>query len=93
MAVTVKITSKGLFNKVKSINLKDILDNCNLKYGSNNEFYILKENEMKDLIPYITPLYDAGLDGVIVQDLGLISFLKENLLLPFLFAMYFLLDL
>ena len=48
MAVTVKITSKGLFNKVKSINLKDILDNCNLKYGSNNEFYILKENEMKE---------------------------------------------
>lgn len=47
MAFTLKINSKGILKKVKSINLKDILTNCSLKYGSDNEFYILNEEEMK----------------------------------------------
>lgn len=34
---------------------------------------IIKENEFSDVISYINPFYEAGLDACIVQDLGLIS--------------------
>ncbi|MBD5451454.1 MAG: U32 family peptidase [Lachnospiraceae bacterium] len=39
---------------------------------------LVKENEMPELVPYIAPLYEAGLDGVIVQDIGVMKVLKEN---------------
>lgn len=39
---------------------------------------LVKESEFGDLIPYIAPLYDAGLDGVIVQDIGVLSCLQEQ---------------
>lgn len=42
MAFTLVINSKGLFGKVKSIQMAELLKNCGLKYGSNNEFYILE---------------------------------------------------
>ena len=38
---------------------------------------ILKNNETLRLYDYISPLYEAGLDGVIVQDIGVIRILKE----------------
>ena len=39
---------------------------------------LLKEAEMgDDLYRYIRPLYEQGLDGVIVQDLGVFSFLRR----------------
>lgn len=39
---------------------------------------LLKNNELKDrLYNYIEPLYQAGLDAVIVQDLGVLRFIKE----------------
>ena len=38
---------------------------------------LLKNREMDELYDYIGPLYQAGLDGVIVQDMGVISFFKE----------------
>ena len=44
MAFTLVIKSKGLFGKVKSINMAELLNNCHLKYGSNNEFYILEND-------------------------------------------------
>ena len=31
---------------------------------------LIKESEFPELIPYLTPFYQAGLDGVIVQDIG-----------------------
>lgn len=34
---------------------------------------LIKEREFKDVIAYITPFYEAGLDACIVQDIGLIS--------------------
>lgn len=34
---------------------------------------IIKENEFSDVISYINPFYEAGLDACIVQDIGLIS--------------------
>lgn len=39
---------------------------------------LVKENEMQELVPYIAPLYEAGLDGVIVQDIGVLKVLKES---------------
>ncbi len=39
---------------------------------------LVKEKEMSELVPYIQPLYDAGLDGVIIQDLGVFQVLKQN---------------
>ena len=40
---------------------------------------LLKNDEIKkDLYDYILPLYEAGLDAVIVQDMGVFKFIKEN---------------
>lgn len=38
---------------------------------------LIKEREYEDVINYITPFYNAGLDACIVQDLGLISSFNE----------------
>ncbi len=46
MAFTLVINSKGLFGKVKNIQMAELLKNCGLKYGSNNEFYILEDDKM-----------------------------------------------
>lgn len=41
---------------------------------------LLKEQELeRELLPYILPYYEAGLDGVIVQDLGVLSLLHQKL--------------
>lgn len=39
---------------------------------------LVKESEFGALIPYIAPLYDAGLDGVIVQDIGVLNCLHDT---------------
>lgn len=39
---------------------------------------LVKQSEFEHLIPYILPLYQAGLDGVIVQDLGVLTSLREQ---------------
>ncbi len=39
---------------------------------------LVKESEMPELVPYIAPLYEAGLDGVIVQDIGVLKVLREH---------------
>ncbi|MDE7206046.1 MAG: U32 family peptidase, partial [Lachnospiraceae bacterium] len=39
---------------------------------------LVKEAEMPELVPYIEPLYKAGLDGVIVQDIGVLETLREQ---------------
>lgn len=39
---------------------------------------LLKQNELEEVEEFITPFYLAGLDGVIVQDLGLLQYLKER---------------
>ena len=38
---------------------------------------LIKEKEFSDVINYIKPFYEAGLDACIVQDLGLISVFKD----------------
>lgn len=40
---------------------------------------LIKEKEIEEnLFSYLSPLYKQGLDAVIVQDLGALSFIKEN---------------
>ena len=37
---------------------------------------LLKPDELEELVPYMIPYYEAGLDGVIVQDMGVFEMLK-----------------
>lgn len=39
---------------------------------------LIKDDEMNELYDYILPFYQAGLDGVIIQDMGVIAYLREN---------------
>ncbi len=39
---------------------------------------LVKQSEFESLVPYLIPLYQAGLDGVIVQDLGVLACLREQ---------------
>lgn len=39
---------------------------------------LVKESEFEELVPYLAPLYEAGLDGTIVQDVGVLKCLREN---------------
>ena len=51
------------------------LHGCRLYMTVNTPF---KENELGELYEYLLPYYKAGLDGVIVQDLGALSFIREH---------------
>ena len=51
------------------------LHGCRLYMTVNTLF---KENEMGELYEYLLPYYKAGLDGVIVQGLGALSFIREH---------------
>lgn len=39
---------------------------------------LLKNDELNELYDYLLPYYEAGLDGVIVQDIGVISYIRDN---------------
>jgi len=39
---------------------------------------LIKENEFYEICDYVRPFYLAGLDGVIIQDFGVLRCLKEN---------------
>lgn len=39
---------------------------------------LVKNNEMKELIDFIKPYYENGVDAIIVQDYGVIEAIKEN---------------
>ena len=38
---------------------------------------LMKEEELSELYAYLKPYYEAGLDAVIVQDMGVFSFVKQ----------------
>lgn len=50
------------------------LHGCDLYLTINT---LLKDRELESLETYLKPYYESGLDGVIVQDLGVFSYLKE----------------
>lgn len=39
---------------------------------------LVKESEFNELFTYLAPFYEAGLDGVIVQDIGVFCFIRRN---------------
>ena len=39
---------------------------------------LMKQSELDEMEEFLIPFYNAGLDGVIVQDLGLLSYLKKR---------------
>lgn len=39
---------------------------------------LLKDEEMQELYAYLAPLYEAGLDAVIVQDIGVMHFVRKH---------------
>lgn len=39
---------------------------------------LIKESEFASIVSYLTPYYEHGLDGIIIQDLGLIPLLKKH---------------
>lgn len=39
---------------------------------------LIKENEFDEIYDYVLPFYLAGLDGVIIQDFGILKFIKEH---------------
>lgn len=39
---------------------------------------LLKDGELEELPGYLRPFYEAGLDGVIVQDMGVLTLLREE---------------
>ena len=62
---------------------KEILRALDYAHGRGRKIYmtvntLFKEREMWEVIPYLTPFVAAGLDGVIVQDFGLLRLLKEH---------------
>lgn len=39
---------------------------------------LVKESEFDEIYPYLLPFYEAGLDGVIVQDIGVFCYIREH---------------
>lgn len=39
---------------------------------------LVKENEFSEIYDYLRPFYEAGLDGVIIQDIGVFAFIREH---------------
>lgn len=39
---------------------------------------LVKEREFSELYDYLLPFYEAGLDGVIVQDIGVLAYIREH---------------
>lgn len=39
---------------------------------------LIKESEISTIVSFLTPYYEHGLDGIIIQDLGLIPLLKDK---------------
>lgn len=50
------------------------LHGCDLYLTVNT---LLKDQELEELGSYLKPYYESGLDGVIVQDLGVMSYIQE----------------
>lgn len=39
---------------------------------------LVKDEEIEELVPFLKPFYEAGLDGVIVQDIGVLCRIKDS---------------
>lgn len=62
--------------------LKEINDAVNIAHMHNVKVYVtvntlIKEDELEDVINYISNLYSIGVDAVLVQDLGLVELINK----------------
>lgn len=76
-----KFGARAFANNLSLDELKEVIDYAHIHdkkiYLTINTLF--KEDEInKELYDYILPLYIHGLDAVIVQDMGVIKFIKEN---------------
>ena len=60
----------------------ELLQGIDYAHIHGRKFYLavntlLKQREMGELYDYLAPLYEQGLDAVIVQDVGVLQFIKE----------------
>ncbi len=62
---------KGLCDAIRFAHLHG----CDLYLTVNT---LLKESEMEELGSYLKPYYESGLDAVIVQDMGVFSYIRET---------------
>lgn len=61
----------------------EIVDAIHIAHMFDRKVYLtvntlVKESEFAELVPYIAPLYEAGLDGAIVQDVGVLGLLRST---------------
>ena len=66
----------------KNLTTEEIVQVISYAHFWNRKVYLalntlLKDREIKDAVKMLQPLYEAGLDAVIVQDLGLLSLLHQ----------------
>lgn len=66
----------------KNLSEEELLDAIDYVHIHGRKIYLtvntlLKEQELGQLYDYLLPYYQRGLDGVIVQDMGVVSYLKE----------------
>ncbi|MCR4749421.1 MAG: U32 family peptidase [Lachnospiraceae bacterium] len=62
---------------------EELLTTLDIAHLNNKKVYLtlntlIKQREWDQLEGFLRPLYENALDGVIIQDMGLISYLKEN---------------
>ncbi|MDR1018183.1 MAG: U32 family peptidase [Lachnospiraceae bacterium] len=67
----------------KNFETEDLIECIRLAHIYSVKIYLtvntlMKDMEIGELVPYLTPLYEAGLDGIIVQDFGVLSIIEEN---------------
>ncbi len=67
----------------KNLNAAELSEALSYAHAFGRKVYLacnilLRDNEMAQVADILDPLYEQGLDGIIVQDLGLLAFLHER---------------
>ena len=76
-------TKFGARAYAKNLSEEDLIEAIEYVHIHGRKIYmtvntLLKDREMDELYDYLLPYYKAGLDGVIVQDIGAISYIREH---------------
>ncbi len=66
----------------KNFTTEELIECLDVAHLFNKKVYLtintlMKEKELDELVPFLRPYYEAGLDGVIIQDLGALLKVKE----------------
>ena len=76
-------TKFGARAYAKNLSEDDLIDAIEYVHTHGRKIYmtvntLLKDREMDELYDYLLPYYKAGLDGVIVQDIGAVRYIREH---------------